>query len=60
MNLNIPLAQYCVVPAKAGIRLIKKSTAKAGQPRGCVRFAECLFLLGSGLRRDVGLMVCLE
>ena len=56
MNPNNPLAKNCVIPAQAGIQLIKKISREAGQHRGFVRFAGCFFLLDSRLRGNDGLM----
>jgi len=39
-----------VIPAKAGIQLIKKSSREAGRHDGFVRFTGCLFLLDSRFR----------
>ena len=42
MNPNNPLAKNCVIPAQAGIQLIKKISREAGQHRGFSRYAEGL------------------
>jgi len=59
MKPNNPPAQNFVIPAQAGIQLIKNLPATAGQHHGFVRFAGCLFSLDSGLRRNDGLEGCL-
>jgi len=46
----------CLLLVQAGIQFIKNYPAKAGQHHGFVRFAGCVFLLDSGLRRNDGLM----
>jgi len=54
MNPNILFTQNFVIPAQAGIQMIKNSR-EAGQHLGFVRFAGCLSLLDSRLRGNDGI-----
>jgi len=56
MKQHSSLAQNCVIPAQAGIQIIRKISREAEQHRGFVRFAGCLSLLDSRLRGNDGLM----
>jgi len=49
MKPNSSLAQNCVIPAQAGIQMIKASPAKRDDIAILSRFAGCLFLLDSRL-----------
>jgi len=51
-NQNGLFAQSCVIPAQAGIQMIKKFPAKRGNI--FVRFVGCLSLLDSRLRGNDG------
>jgi hypothetical protein len=50
-----PLENH-VIPAKAGIQMIKNISTEVGQHHGFVRFAAYFSLLDTGLRRYDGLM----
>jgi hypothetical protein len=55
LNPGLFIRNNRVIPAKAGIQMIRKSPCKWGQHVGFGRFAELVLSLDSGLRRNDGL-----